>query len=117
MQLSNDSNYGLQESNNAKNFNNYLLHIEDGNELTLGNNMIQIPDNMVISWKDDEKFLQTIIEKTYLNLSENISNFTYIIDCAIIMTKNEYVDDINQKIINQIPGETIIYLSYDSVSK
>jgi len=115
MQLSNDPNYSLQESNNAENFNNYLLHIGDDNESTLSDNMIQIPDNMVIPSEDDEKFLQTLIKKTYLNLSENISNFIYIIDRAILTTKNKYVDNINQKIINQIPGETIIYHSYDSV--
>src|SRR6266516_5430434 len=102
MQLSNDPNYSLQESNNAENFNNYLLQIGDDNESTLSDNMIQIPDNMVIPSEDDEKFLQTLIKKTYLNLSENISNFIYIIDRAILTTKNKYVDNINQKIINQI---------------
>ncbi|CAG8716218.1 1973_t:CDS:1 [Gigaspora margarita] len=74
--------------------------------------MIRIPDNMVIPWKN-EYSIQLLIKYVY---SDPSGQYSYFTDRAILTTKNEHVDYINNIILNQVPGETITYRSYNSVS-
>lgn len=39
----------------------------------------------------------------------------YITQQAILSTKNEYVDEINKKMINDIPGEAKEFTSYETL--
>ncbi|CAG8750842.1 4363_t:CDS:2, partial [Cetraspora pellucida] len=60
---------------------------------SFGEDIIRIPDQMTISWQDNyEKSLEKLTQCIYLELSKNTCNTSYIVDCAILMTKNEYVD-------------------------
>ncbi|CAG8482810.1 7228_t:CDS:1, partial [Racocetra fulgida] len=76
--------------------------------------MIRIPNHMVIPWKN-EKSLQALIEYIYPNLTEHHLDISYFTERAILATKNEYIDHINDMILDQTPGDIITYKSYDSV--
>ncbi|CAG8704350.1 3120_t:CDS:1, partial [Dentiscutata heterogama] len=75
--------------------------------------MIRIPNHMVIPWKN-EGSLQSLIEYVYLNLAECYLDVTYFTGRAILATKNECIDHINNIILDQMPGNVITYKSYDS---
>ncbi|CAG8829001.1 24384_t:CDS:1 [Gigaspora margarita] len=98
----------------ANEFKNFLLRIGNGTEETVNNDMICIPNNMVINW-NNEQSLQTLIKQVYPHLSIHSSNALYFADKAILTTKNEYVDHINNTILNQLPNEGIQFKGFDSV--
>ncbi|CAG8695146.1 3887_t:CDS:2, partial [Racocetra fulgida] len=101
-------NMRTENNPEATNFNNFLMRIGNGTEETINDNMIRVPNNMIINW-NDENSLQTLIEEIYPSLSVRSLNASYFTDKAILTTKNEYVDDINSKMLNQLPGEIITY--------
>src|SRR5688572_22224921 len=67
----------------------------------------------------DDGMLESLIPKIFPNLndeSQNEANYiNYIKNRAILTTRNEDVDDINEKIINSFPGTAHEFLSADSV--
>ncbi|CAG8759838.1 7482_t:CDS:2, partial [Gigaspora margarita] len=94
----------LQTQSNLDNnfFKDFLLNIENGTEPVINSNMICIPDQMVIPWKNEES-LQSLIKYAYQNINNNYSNTSYFTDRAIFTTKNEYTEHINKIVLNQIP--------------
>ncbi|GJX83116.1 ATP-dependent DNA helicase PIF1-like protein [Tanacetum coccineum] len=83
-------------------FSNYLLRIGDGSEETVDGSYIHIPDNMTIPYSD---------KSTSKNV--NGTNPEYIISHAILTTKNENVDVINDELIEIFHGEEKVYYSFD----
>ncbi|KAK9059208.1 hypothetical protein SSX86_021827 [Deinandra increscens subsp. villosa] len=69
-------------------FSDFLLRVGDGTEETIEGSFIRIPDDMTID---------------------------YIISRAILSTKNENVDEINDQMIDMFQGEEKIYYSFDEV--
>jgi ATP-dependent DNA helicase PIF1 len=67
----------------------------------------------------DSNEIESLISKTFYNLDANYndqSNYIdYIKNRAILTTKNEDVDDINEQINNIFPGIAQEFLSADSV--
>lgn len=76
--------------------------------------MVRISDHMIIKWRDEES-LQILIESTYPLLQTCFLDTSYFTDRAILTIKNEYVDHINDTIIDKLPGDEVIYRSFDSV--
>ncbi|CAG8819919.1 5762_t:CDS:2, partial [Gigaspora margarita] len=68
----------------------------NGTEPTIEEDMICIPDNMVIPWKD-KTFLQLLIEYVY---SDCPNYYTYFASQTILTTKNKHVDYVNNIILN-----------------
>src|SRR6185436_3913600 len=64
---------------------------------------------------DKESSLNRLIQEIYSNLQQNAYDSNYIIDRAILATKNEHADTINDIVINSFPGNPTYYYSYDSV--
>ncbi|CAG8527697.1 589_t:CDS:2, partial [Scutellospora calospora] len=103
-------------ANNNNDFMNFLLRIGNSTEPIVKEDIIRISDQMTISWQDNhEKSLEKLIQYIYPELSKNIYNTSYIIDRAILTTKNEYVNYINEKVIKQFNENFKIYYSYNSV--
>ncbi|PKA48924.1 ATP-dependent DNA helicase PIF1 [Apostasia shenzhenica] len=70
---------------------------------------------MTIQYSQNEELsIKNLISEVYINSHENIvlQNF---VDTAILATKNEYVDKINDIIIDEFPGEVKEYYSFDSL--
>jgi len=73
---------------------------------------ISIPSDLLIITSGDP--LASIVSNTYSNLLEDTSNIDYFQNRAILAPKNSIVDRINEYVLDLLPGEEKIYLSYDS---
>ncbi|CAG8568877.1 6588_t:CDS:1, partial [Racocetra fulgida] len=104
----------VENNDQSNNFTNFLLRIGDGCKSAINGDMIKIPDQMVIPWLNEQDSLQNLIESIYSNLSENAYDNEHIINSAILTTKNEYVDYLNKKIVEQFPGTSKPFYAYDS---
>ncbi|CAG8660684.1 35358_t:CDS:2 [Gigaspora margarita] len=104
----------VEEDNGSNDFINFRLRIGNGTEPAINEDMIRIPDQIVIYWQDNNESLQTLINSIYPNIHKNAYNSIYITNCAILTTRNDYVEHINKEIIKQFSGDSITYYSYDS---
>ncbi|CAG8736815.1 36573_t:CDS:2, partial [Racocetra persica] len=87
-------NMRIEDNPEANNFKNFLLRIGNGTEPTINDDMIRLPDHMTIEWFNDNS-LQTLIKEIYPFIPSHLSNTSYFTNRAILTTKNEYVDYIN----------------------
>nr|KAJ0216741.1 hypothetical protein LSAT_V11C300144770 [Lactuca sativa] len=91
----------------------FLLRIGDGVEDTVHGNFIRIPDDMVIPFTKKEKSLHALIDAIFPSFEINRSEPDYIISHAILSTRNDSVDEINDYLIGRFHGEEQIYYSFD----
>jgi len=97
-------------------FSDYLLRIGNGNEETIANDYVQMPEDTVIGYTDDEDdCLNKLIQHVFPSLEDNAKSTAYMSSRAILSTKNEHVDRLNEKMIDRFPGEERVYHSFDSV--
>uniref|UniRef100_K3XRZ7 ATP-dependent DNA helicase n=1 Tax=Setaria italica TaxID=4555 RepID=K3XRZ7_SETIT len=80
-------------------FAEYLLRIGGGTEEVNG---------------DGDKDLDRLIECIFPNLNANMTNKDYITSRAILSTRNDWVDNINIKMIGMFQGGEMVYHSFDS---
>jgi hypothetical protein len=104
------------ESYEAQAFAEYLLQIGNGTEQMIENELIRIPDHMVVQPQDSENPNDALIDVIYPNLLENAMNTTFIIERAILTPLNDDVDEINAQVMAKYPGEQQVYYSFDCVS-
>jgi ATP-dependent DNA helicase PIF1 len=71
-----------------------------------------MPNELLICDFNDP--LEAIVKSTYPNLLENIHDPSFFKNRVILTPKNVIVDAVNDYILDLIPGEEKIYLSYDS---
>ncbi|PIA35178.1 hypothetical protein AQUCO_03600084v1 [Aquilegia coerulea] len=95
-------------------FSEYLLHIGDGLQPCILDDMIQLPHDMLIPWEGDDP-LTDLLHAVFPSLHDNAFDRNYIIQRAIVTTTNQYADSVNDKIVWSFPGEEHTYYSYDSV--
>jgi len=94
-------------------FSEFLLRVGNGDEPAHNEDNIVIPEKMVIKYKDDETSEQELIHSIFPSLQTNAYLANYITERAILATKNEYVDELNQKLISQFPGVPKTFNSFD----
>ncbi|XP_075499060.1 uncharacterized protein LOC142537425 [Primulina tabacum] len=100
----------LTENMKAKSdpvFSDFLLQVGSGIEPTDSEGNIKIPDEMIIKYSknDEESYEEMLINHIFPNLIENAESTAYMTSRAILTSKNEYVDKLNEKIIQIFPGE------------
>ncbi|KAM6577153.1 hypothetical protein CsatB_028990 [Cannabis sativa] len=61
--------------------------------------------------------VKSIVEAIYPSLLQNYNDPAYLKERAILTPKNEMVHELNEMIVNVIPGEGRIYCSSDTVCK
>ncbi|CAH1436505.1 unnamed protein product [Lactuca virosa] len=86
-------------------FSDFLLRVGDGKEETLDESFIRIPDNMSISYTDKTNSVDALIDAIFPSLQSNGVGSKFIISRAILSTKTESVDEINNKLIERFYGE------------
>ncbi|XP_024986569.1 uncharacterized protein LOC112521810 [Cynara cardunculus var. scolymus] len=96
-------------------FSDLLLRVGDGDEETLDERFIHIPDDMSVLYTDKVNSKDTLIDATFLSLQINGADSNYIILRAILSTKNENVDEINDQLIDKFCRDEKIYYSFDEV--
>ena len=64
-----------------------------------------------------EDRVQTIVDEIYERLGEKPSDIEYIRDRAILTPLNEYVETVNNEVLQKLPGELKVYRIYDNISQ
>ncbi|TVT99395.1 hypothetical protein EJB05_55213, partial [Eragrostis curvula] len=83
-------------------------------EETFADDYVGLPDDIVIDYTD-EKSVDRLIGSVFPNLQDNATSATYMSERVILSTKNEHVDELNDRMIDRFPGEVKVYYSFDSV--
>ncbi|KAK9065045.1 hypothetical protein SSX86_016428 [Deinandra increscens subsp. villosa] len=94
-------------------FSDFLLRVGDGTEESIEGSFIRIPDDMTILSTNRENSVKDLIDSIFPSLQANMHSSDYIISRAILSTKNENVDEINDQMIDMFQGEEKIYYSFD----
>ncbi|KAK1362271.1 hypothetical protein POM88_046745 [Heracleum sosnowskyi] len=77
--------------------------------------LIQMPPDICMNTDGDP--MKAMVEAIYPSLLQNYNNATYLKERAILTPKNEMVHELNDMIMNMIPGDSRTYLSSDTVCK
>ncbi|XP_024969804.1 uncharacterized protein LOC112509181 [Cynara cardunculus var. scolymus] len=94
-------------------FSDFLLRVGDGDEESVDGNFIRIPDDMAIPYTNKNESKDVLIDAIFPSLQTCETASDYIISRAILTTKNEHVDEINDQLIERFCGEEKIYYSFD----
>ncbi|GKA89276.1 ATP-dependent DNA helicase PIF1-like protein [Tanacetum coccineum] len=92
-------------------FSDFLLRVGDGVEEAIDGSYIRIPDDMVIPYTDNRSSKDDLIDAVFDSLETNAYSSDYIISRAILSTKNDIVDEIND--IKRFQGDEKTYYSFD----
>jgi len=76
---------------------------------------VEIPDDLLIKKAEDK--IRALVESTFPDFRSNYSDPEYLKNRAILATTNEIVDEINEYMLNLLPGNEVEYYSADSISK
>ncbi|XP_020243523.1 uncharacterized protein LOC109821777 [Asparagus officinalis] len=94
-------------------FGEFLLRVGNGEEPTIDENLILLPHEMVVEYDNDENSEKNLIDAIFPSLQSNSSSAEYMTQRAILSTRNEYVDGLNEKLIALFPGEARTFFSFD----
>ncbi|KAK9050793.1 hypothetical protein SSX86_030238 [Deinandra increscens subsp. villosa] len=94
-------------------FSDFLLRVGNGTEESIEGSFIRIPDSMTIPSTIRENSIKELIDAIFPSLQDNMHSSDYIISRAILSTKNESVDEINDQMIDNFVGEEKVYYSFD----
>ncbi|XP_078170089.1 uncharacterized protein LOC144564357, partial [Carex rostrata] len=94
-------------------FSEYLLRVGDGIEESLEGDFFCIPEELVIPYTTEGESKQRLIESIFPSLHLNGGSSEYIISRTILSTRNEYVDELNQQMINIFSGDEMIYYTFN----
>jgi len=95
-------------------FSNFLLRVGNGEEITIKDNLIALPEQMTVQQTQHGNPEETLIREIFPALQENYRSADYITQRAILASRNEFVDNLNEMLIGKFPGETKTYISFDS---
>jgi len=103
---------GLQQSTIAEieEFSSWIIKIGNGalNEPNDGLVDIEIPSELLISEYNDP--IQAIVNSTYPGLVQKYKDEGFLISRAILASRIETVDQINQSVLESIPGQSLFII-------
>ncbi|GAA0150656.1 DNA helicase [Lithospermum erythrorhizon] len=94
-------------------FINFLMRIGNGEEPTNDNGKIAIPRPMLIPYTSVEHSLELLIAYVYPQMEMFQSDLFEMMKRTILCPKNEFVDDINHRLIDRLQGNQVVYTSDD----
>ncbi|XP_073130774.1 uncharacterized protein [Henckelia pumila] len=94
-------------------FSSYLLRVGDGVEETNERDEILIPPQANIPFIDEATSLNILIDNVFPNIDDENLDFSLFVKRAILTTRNEFVNEINDVLITKFPGEETTYYSCD----
>ena len=115
MRLEGSSNSGETES--LRDFAQWILNIGDGRirEQIDGEASVEIAVDLLVKTSSD--YLADIVEATYPDLLQNMQEFSFFQDRAILAPTLVLVERVNDFVMTLIPGEEKEYLSCDTICK
>ena len=105
-------------------FNQWILSIGNGdtesNTTSNTNDLsdsitVQIPDDLLIKQSDNK--IEALVNSTFPDFKSNYNDPEYLKNRAILVTTNEIVDEVNEYMLNLVPGNEVEYYSADLISK
>ncbi|KAL5546675.1 hypothetical protein UlMin_006362 [Ulmus minor] len=87
-------------------FSEFLLCIGDGKQEKNNDDYIRLPSNMIIPYEDDNISLQKLIKVVFPNIEDYPKNLHFMVNKAILTPKNDYVDEINNLLMNLFSDNT-----------
>ena len=96
----------LTENMRARNDSSYadfILRIGNGEETYIQDDMIKLPDDIVIDWTNTNS-VYSLIHSVFSTLSERFDDTDYVMDRSILAPTNETADEINNSVISIFPG-------------
>lgn len=98
-----------------KEFSEWILKLGDGklSEPNDGEAVIDIPEDMLL--KDSLDPINSIALSTYPSLLQNLHDEEYFKERAILCPTNDVVDEVNNYIMDLLPGESHQYFSSDQI--
>ncbi|KAL5582135.1 hypothetical protein UlMin_014577 [Ulmus minor] len=94
-------------------FSEFLLRIGDGKQEKNNNDSIRLSSYMIIPYKDNNISLQKLIKVVFPNIEDYPKNLHFMVNRAILTPKNDYVDEINNLLMNLFLSDSIKYYSFD----
>jgi hypothetical protein len=95
-------------------FSDYLLRISNGTEDTFAGDYIHLTKDIVIEYKDEHS-IDRLIDCVFPDLDSNAYSTQYMREHQILCTKNDYMDEINARMIDRFPGKATVFYSFDLV--
>ncbi|XP_042502260.1 ATP-dependent DNA helicase pif1-like [Macadamia integrifolia] len=80
-------------------FSEFLLQVGNGEEPTESEDLIHIPDELLIQYKHEDTSEDELINAIFPSLQQQANLTEYIKDRSILATKNDTVDKLNAKLI------------------
>ncbi|XP_075098526.1 uncharacterized protein LOC142175511 [Nicotiana tabacum] len=109
----------LSENMRAKTdpvFCDYLLRIGNGQERVNSVDKIEISDSLIIPYTTERESVDKLFATTYSNLNSTYSNSSCTDSCVILTTKNDFVDEINDMLIDRFRGKSKIFIgTYEAI--
>ncbi|XP_076928917.1 uncharacterized protein LOC143593057 [Bidens hawaiensis] len=96
-------------------FSDFLLRVGDGSEEAIEGNFIRIPDDMTIPFTTKENSIKELFNAIFPSIENNVCTSEYIASRAILSTRNESVDDINDQMLDNFQVEEHVIYSFDEV--
>ncbi|KAG5588794.1 hypothetical protein H5410_049228 [Solanum commersonii] len=95
-------------------FSEFLLRVGNGDEPTIRDNLILLPEQLTVKHSRDGFPEEPIIQEIFPNMQENAATAKYVTERAILASRNDHVNKLNDKLIAMFPGESKIFNSFDS---
>ncbi|XP_031737538.1 uncharacterized protein LOC116402430 [Cucumis sativus] len=94
-------------------FAEYLLKIGNRTELSTEDDYICLPANIIVTGANEEDSILKLLNIVYPDLKTHTTSAEYMTNRAILSTTNEYVDQINERMIEMFPGKMEEFMSFD----
>ncbi|XP_019238218.1 PREDICTED: uncharacterized protein LOC109218319 [Nicotiana attenuata] len=94
-------------------FCEYLLRIGDGIEKVNEYGKIEVPKSFLIPFTNEKESLHVLFKTIYPNLDALIYDTSSVTSRAILTTKNDFVNEINQMFIDQFPKTAMTFIGID----
>jgi ATP-dependent DNA helicase PIF1 len=95
-------------------FSDYLLRISNQTEDTITGDYVRLSKDIVIEYKDKHS-IDRLIDCVFPDLDRNACSTRYMDERGILCMRNDYVDEINARMIDRFPGTTMVFYNFDSV--
>ncbi|XP_019156692.1 PREDICTED: uncharacterized protein LOC109153274 [Ipomoea nil] len=108
----------LTENMRAKedpSFCEYLMRVGNGTEKYVVGNSIQIPRTFLVPSTDELQSFNSLIDIVFPDLMNFTRDPYPLMKRGILTPKNEFVDEINNSLIDRFPGDEKCYISYDEL--
>jgi ATP-dependent DNA helicase PIF1 len=75
---------------------------------------VHLHKDIVIEY-NDEHSIDHLIDCVFPDLNKNAYSTQYMRERGILCTRNDYVNEINARMIDRFPGKAMVFYSFDSV--